>query len=86
FAEAVHKRLIDADLGTKDDGIVKAKYYVVNHTTMPAVLVETAFVSNADDYLKLSSPEWLQRVAQALADAIGDYAGPPGSPAQNLQR
>ena len=45
LARAVHRRLIAA-LGTKDDGVRKENFYVIHHTTMPAILIETAFISN----------------------------------------
>ncbi|HET9028662.1 MAG TPA: N-acetylmuramoyl-L-alanine amidase, partial [Candidatus Aquilonibacter sp.] len=61
-------------LDTKDDGIVKSRLYVTLHSNMPAVLVETAFLSNPDDYAKLVSSEWRQRVAQGIADGIDKYA------------
>ncbi|MGA9945328.1 MAG: N-acetylmuramoyl-L-alanine amidase [Candidatus Cybelea sp.] len=60
--------------GTKDDGIVKSHLYVTYHTKMPAVLVETAFLSNPNDYTLLTSAAWRQKVAQGLADAIAQYA------------
>jgi len=86
FADAIHRRLVTEDLGTKDDGVVKESLYVVHHTTMPAVLVETAFLSNPDDRVLLRSPDWLQKVAHAIADGIGDYAGSPRRSSQSEQR
>jgi N-acetylmuramoyl-L-alanine amidase len=44
---------------------------------MPATLVETAFMSNAADAQLLRSPAWRQKVAGAIADGVGDYAGAP---------
>jgi N-acetylmuramoyl-L-alanine amidase len=72
FARIVESHLA-AD-GTKDDGIVKSHLYVTLHTRMPAVLVETAFLSNPSDYALLTSPAWRQKVAQEIADGIGEYA------------
>ncbi len=69
-------RLIERELaadGTKDDGIVKSHLYVTLHTLMPAVLIETAFISNPSDYALLTSPAWRQRVAQSIADGIDQY-------------
>ncbi len=69
-------RLIERELasdGTKDDGIVKSHLYVTLHTLMPAVLIETAFLSNPSDLALLTSPEWRQRVAQSIADGIDQY-------------
>jgi N-acetylmuramoyl-L-alanine amidase CwlD len=73
LAEAIHRRLI-ASLGTKDDGVRKENFYVLHHARMPAVLVETAFLSNPDDAALLHSPAFLQKVATSIADGIGDYA------------
>ena len=50
------------------------KLYVLNHSTMPAALVEVAFLSNPADAELLRSPEFRQKVAVALADGIGDFA------------
>ncbi|HVA27415.1 MAG TPA: N-acetylmuramoyl-L-alanine amidase, partial [Candidatus Baltobacteraceae bacterium] len=66
-------RTLAQSLGTKDDGTVKSRLYVTLHADMPAVLVETAFLSNPDDFAKLNSPDWRQKVAQALADGIDKY-------------
>jgi len=71
--------------GTNDDGIVKSHLYVTLHTRMPAVLIETAFLSNPSDYALLTSPAWRQKIAQEMADGIGQYAREypvPNQPAQ----
>lgn len=78
LADAVQSHLI-ALLGTKDDGVRKNNFYVIHHTTMPAILVETAFISNPADAQLLRSPAFLQRVAQAIADGIAEYSGGPGN-------
>ncbi len=83
FARIVESRL--ASDGTKDDGIVKSHLYVTLHTRMPAVLIETAFLSNPSDYALLTSAEWRQKVAQEIADGIGQYTRQypvPNQPAQ----
>lgn len=72
LARAIERHLA-AD-GTKDDGIVKSHLYVTLHTKMPAALVETAFLSNPSDYALLTSAAWRQKVAQEIADGIGQYA------------
>lgn len=83
FAHFVERHL--ASDGTKDDGIVKSHLYVTLHTRMPAVLVETAFLSNPSDYALLTSAAWRQKVVQEIADGIGQYAQQypvPNQPAQ----
>ena len=70
-------RMIETHLandGTKDDGVVKSHLYVTLHTKMPAVLVEMAFLTNPNDLALLGSPAWRQKVAQEIADGIGEYS------------
>jgi N-acetylmuramoyl-L-alanine amidase len=73
LAQAVHARLA-ANLPTADDGIRKANFYVIHHTKMPAILVETAFLSNPVDAGYLRSSDFLQKIASDIASGIGDYA------------
>ncbi|HTA55456.1 MAG TPA: N-acetylmuramoyl-L-alanine amidase, partial [Candidatus Acidoferrales bacterium] len=83
LAQVVERQL--ASDGTKDDGIVKSHLYVTLHTKMPAVLVETAFLSNPSDYALLTSAAWRQKVVQEIADGIAQYAQEhpvPNQPAQ----
>ncbi|MBV8150826.1 MAG: N-acetylmuramoyl-L-alanine amidase, partial [Candidatus Eremiobacteraeota bacterium] len=81
LAAAIQTHLIGL-LGTKDDGVQKERFYVIRHTTMPAALVETAFVSNSDDAARLRSSQFRQDIAEGIADGIRDYAGAPGSVSQ----
>jgi N-acetylmuramoyl-L-alanine amidase len=70
-------RIVETHLaadGTKDDGLVKSHLYVTLHARMPAVLIETAFLTNPGDYALLTSSAWRQKVAQEIADGIGQYA------------
>ena len=71
LARAVHAKL--ASLPTHDDGIEKANFYVIRHAKMPAILVETAFLSNPGDAAYLKQPSFLQDVALDIADGVGTY-------------
>jgi N-acetylmuramoyl-L-alanine amidase len=84
LASAIQRRLI-ALLGTKDDGVVRERFYVIRHTTMPAALIETAFVSNAADAARLKSPDFRQQIALGIADGIKDYVGQPASAVSEQQ-
>jgi len=78
------ERALSAD-GTKDDGIVRSHLYVTLHTRMPAVLIETAFLSNPGDYALVTSAAWREQVAHEIADGIGQYTQQypvPNQPAQ----
>jgi len=72
LARAIETRMTND--GTKDDGIVKSHMYVTFHTRMPAVLIETAFLSNPSDYELLTSSAWRQKVAEEMAEGIAEYA------------
>ncbi len=73
FAQSVHDRLA-ATLPTTDDGIVRANYYVIHHASMPAILIESAFVSNTHDASLLRTPAFLQQLATGIADGVDDYS------------
>jgi N-acetylmuramoyl-L-alanine amidase len=73
LAQSIQSDLV-RELGTKDDGIVKSRLWVTLHAKMPAVLIETAFLSNPSDFALLTSPSWRQKLAQAIADGIDRYA------------
>jgi N-acetylmuramoyl-L-alanine amidase len=76
FAQALERGVVGA-AGTQDDGVRHENFYVVRHTTMPAVLIETAFVTNPSDVELLRSPSFLQSVAQGIANGVKAYAGAP---------
>jgi len=72
LAQSVSRR-IASELDINNNGVIKDKLYVVNHAAMPAALVETAYISNPDDFSLLQSASWRQKMAQAIADGIVDY-------------
>jgi N-acetylmuramoyl-L-alanine amidase len=78
FAQALEKAVIPL-AGTQDDGTRHENFYVVRHTTMPAVLIETAFVTNPGDVALLRQPSFLQNIAQGIANGVKAYAGAPSA-------
>jgi N-acetylmuramoyl-L-alanine amidase len=74
LAEALERTMIPI-IGTQDDGVVKSNLYVTKHTNMPAVLIETGFISNPGDVRLLADPEFLQNVAAGIAAGVKAYAG-----------
>jgi N-acetylmuramoyl-L-alanine amidase len=72
LAEAIQEEL-NAVSGTQNRGIKQAPFRVLVGATMPAVLIETAFISNPDEEKKLSSPEFQQNVADAVAKAVAQF-------------
>jgi N-acetylmuramoyl-L-alanine amidase len=59
----------------RDRGVKSALFYVLLGARMPAVLVETAFISNRAEEQRLSSPAYQQLVADGVARAVVDFAG-----------
>lgn len=76
FAQALERAVIPA-VGTQDDGARHENFYVVRHTTMPAVLIETAFLTNLGDVALLRQATFLQNMAQGIANGVKAYTGAP---------
>jgi N-acetylmuramoyl-L-alanine amidase len=55
--------------------VKSALFYVLLGARMPAVLVETAFISNRAEEQRLASPAYQQLVADGVARAVVDFAG-----------
>jgi N-acetylmuramoyl-L-alanine amidase len=79
LAESIQDEL-NALLHTENRGIKQAPFRVLVGATMPAVLVETAFISNDDEAKELARPDFRQSIAEAIARAVESYlrAHPPG--------
>lgn len=57
-----------------DRGVKTAEFYVIKYTRMPAVLVETGFMDSEKDIKILTSEKGQKKIAQAIADAVDEYA------------
>jgi N-acetylmuramoyl-L-alanine amidase len=73
LASVVHKHLIKENSSSKDRGLFKSKFYVINHTTVPAILCEIGFISNETERNELISDARKQRTAKAIAEGIIEY-------------
>jgi N-acetylmuramoyl-L-alanine amidase len=58
----------------RDLGVKSALFYVLLGARMPAVLVETGFISNAAEEKRLASPAYRAEVASAVARAVRSFA------------
>ena len=72
LADVIQKHLIKS-IDTKDRGVLKSKFYVINHTDVPAVLVETGFISNPSERAELITEKRKQATAKAIAEGIIEY-------------
>ena len=59
--------------GIKQRGVKQAPFVVLRGAAMPAVLVETAFISNPREEARLMDPAFRTRVAQAIARGVRRY-------------
>ena len=72
LAESIQVEL-NAVSDTASRGIKQAPFRVLVGATMPAVLVEFAFISNAEEEKRLKDPEFQQAVADAVARAVARF-------------
>ncbi len=79
LAIAVQKGLVDAvkkvnpDLKTHANGVKSALFYVCLTAHMPAILVETSFISNPKEEKRLADPKYQETIADGVASAIDGY-------------
>ncbi|MBQ8886834.1 MAG: N-acetylmuramoyl-L-alanine amidase [Candidatus Gastranaerophilales bacterium] len=71
-AKIIHKELMN-NVDAMDRGLFKSKFYVINHTEAPAVLLELGFISNEQERSSLNSAKRQMNSAQAIADGIVNY-------------
>ena len=57
----------------KNKGVKKAPFYVLLGAQMPSILVETSFISNERECARLASPEYQDRICDAIIAGVGRY-------------
>lgn len=68
FAEARR-----ANAATRNHGVKSALFFVLLTSRMPAVLVETGFISNSKDEARLKDAKYQQKLADSIAHGIDAY-------------
>jgi N-acetylmuramoyl-L-alanine amidase len=66
-------RSILGNIPMNSRGVKQANFYVIRRTSMPATLVETGFVTGAEDAPRLADPSFRRRMAAAIAQGILTY-------------
>lgn len=69
FAEFVQREMT-ARLGIKSRGVKQANFVVLQGSKMPAVLIETAFLSNPEEERLLVDPDFQRRIADGVVESI----------------
>lgn len=72
FAEKVENN-VRAHTALRSRGVKQAGFLVLRETTMPSVLIETGYLTNAKDQAYLQSEEGQNRMAGVVARAFSEY-------------
>ncbi len=72
LATAMHAALI-TKLGVSDRGIKRARFIVLRDCSIPGVLIEGGFLTNAQDRIRIATPVYRQILAQAILQGLLSY-------------
>ena len=72
LASFVHDQIVSGT-GALDRGVRGAGFYVIKHTSMPAILVETGFVTNPREAANLNNPAYQDRMAASTARGVDQF-------------
>jgi len=68
------QRRILAEVGAEDRGVRRARFAVLRTLTCPGILIEGGFVSSRVEGAQIANAAYRQKLAQAIADGVADYA------------
>ena len=70
YAVRLHRAMLSVS-GTADRGVRRARYQtVLCGQNRPAVLIEAGYLSNPAEAKRIASPEYRQKLAEAIAKAL----------------
>ena len=72
LAEIIHWNILNS-VNIRDRKIRKARFFVLRHSVMPAVLVEVGFLTGIEDSTRLKNPDHRRQLARAIARGIVQY-------------
>lgn len=72
FAYIVQRNLVSAT-GWRDLGVKQNYFYVLRFSYVPAVLIETGFVSNPKEAVRLNSDKYQKIIAKQIVRSIKEY-------------
>jgi N-acetylmuramoyl-L-alanine amidase len=72
LAYQVQKSLVNK-LGAEDRGVRRARFAILRNATMPSVLIEGGYMSNAAEAKKIYSSDWRRQLAQAITSGVLNY-------------
>jgi N-acetylmuramoyl-L-alanine amidase len=71
--KALHKKIRTRHPDVKNLGVKQGPFYVLVGASMPSILVETAFLSNANEESRLKDPAYLDMSAEGILDGVRSY-------------
>lgn len=71
LASSLLGKLTDA-MGTRNAGLLTAKFVVIHENTVPAALVELAFITNDADFKKIKDTSYQKKAAKAIYEVINE--------------
>lgn len=74
LAQSIQQSIVNR-LAVVDRGTKTARFLVLRKSTIPAVLVETGFISNKIECALLATPKYRAQMADAIARGILQYLG-----------
>ncbi|RED59215.1 N-acetylmuramoyl-L-alanine amidase family protein [Cohnella lupini] len=72
LAETIHSKMLEKT-GLVDRGVRNEQLKVLSESEMPAVLMETGYLSNPDEEAFIQSEDGQARIAQAIVDGLKQY-------------
>ena len=74
LAAHVQRELVGAT-GAVDRGVKHARFVVLIGTKVPAILIETGFISNPNEATKLTSETYQMKIASAIVKGVEKFLG-----------
>jgi N-acetylmuramoyl-L-alanine amidase len=72
LARIVHSKILQS-LNIRDRSVRRSRFYVLRKNSMPAILVETGYLTGRDDVAKLRTSAYQNQMAEAIAQGILQY-------------
>ena len=73
YEEEIKKSLAKGRSKGFDRGVKKAPFVVLIGANMPSILAEISFLSNPEEEKRLKTPEYRQKIAEALYAGVSGY-------------
>jgi N-acetylmuramoyl-L-alanine amidase len=71
--DSLFKKMSSNYDNVKNKGVKKAPFYVLLGAQMPAILVETSFISNKRECMRLLDPDYQELLCDAIVNGVRNY-------------